>query len=60
MRNRGRRKEPVNAMPKIMTGKRAKLRLPKIVEWIRYSSFIIFAKRLGMGNLLHKGEEEIV
>jgi hypothetical protein len=60
VRKRGRRKEPINAMPKIMTGKRAKLRLPKMVEWIRHSSFIIFAKRLGMGDLLHNGEEEIV
>jgi hypothetical protein len=40
-RIRGSRNEPMNAIPKIMTGKRAKLMLPNIVEWIRHSSFII-------------------
>ena len=50
----------MNAMPKIITGKRAKLRLPKIVEWIRHSSFIILVKSLNMTVLLYKIEEEII
>jgi hypothetical protein len=32
VRKIGRRNEPINAIPKIITGKRAKLRLPKMVE----------------------------
>ena len=59
-RKRGRRKEPMNAMPKIITGKRANERLPNIVECTRHSSFIMFTKSLCMGILLHEREEESV
>ena len=59
-RNSGNRNEPMNAIPKIITGKRAKLRLPKIVEWIRHSSFSMFVKSLNMAVLLHKREEKII
>ncbi len=47
-------------MPKIITGKSAKERLPNIVEWTRHSSFIMFTKSLTMNTLLHEREEELV
>ena len=50
----------MQAIPKIITGKRAKLRLPKIVEWIRHSSFIIQVKSLNIATLPHEREEEFV
>jgi hypothetical protein len=55
---RGRRNEPIKAIPKIITGKRANERLPNIVEWTRHSSFTIFQKRSGIGILPHEREEK--
>ncbi len=54
----GRRNEPMNAIPKIMTGKRAKERLPNIVEWTRHSSFTIAVKSSNMATLPDEREEE--
>ena len=39
------------------TGKNAKPALPKIVAWIRHSSFIIAEKRSGTGIASHQVEE---
>src|SRR5512136_907582 len=58
VRIRGTRNDPINAIPKIMTGKRAKERLPNIVEWIRHSSFTMFLKSSNMAILPDKREEE--
>jgi hypothetical protein len=55
---RGRRNEPIKAIPKIITGNRANERLPNIVEWTRHSSFIMFQKRSGISILPDEGEEK--
>ncbi len=60
VRNRGRRKEPMKAMAKISTGKRAKLALPKRVAWSRHSSLTMETKSSNMGPGPHQGEEELV
>ena len=44
----GMRNEPMNAMPKIRNGKRAKERLPNIVEWTRHSSLTMLVKSSNM------------
>jgi hypothetical protein len=55
---RGTRNEPINAIPKIMTGKRANEMLPNIVEWTRHSSFTILVNSSNMAILPDEGEEE--
>src|SRR5208337_3210204 len=59
VRIRGRRNEPMNAIPKIMTGNMAKEKLPNMVEWIRHSSFIMPMNRSSMAILPDKREEEV-
>ena len=54
----GMRNDPMNAIPKIITGKRAKERLPNIVEWTRHSSFTIAVKSSNMAILPDEREEE--
>ena len=48
----------MNAIPKIRNGKRAKERLPNIVEWTRHSSLTMAMKRSNMATLPDEREEE--
>src|SRR5512136_1568504 len=52
------RNDPISAIPKIMTGKRAKERLPNIVEWTRHSSFTMLVNSSNMAILPDEREEE--
>src|SRR5512136_2942103 len=52
------RNEPMNAIPKIRNGKRAKERLPNIVEWTRHSSLTMATKRSNMAALPDEREQE--